>query len=130
MIMSMVTDGPLYERIGGQPGIDRIVDDFYRRVTSDPVLQPYFEHSSMDHLAAMQKEFFAVALGGAVTFSGAGLADAHRQLHISGAAFSKFAEHLVDCLTDLGYDEELVHSAVDRISLYADDVLGGQGEGG
>lgn len=120
----------LYEQIGGPEQIEDVIERFYDRVLHDPRIGPFFAHVPMDRLRNMQVEFFAVALDGPNRYSGRDLTDAHSQVPISRDDFSRFVSHLLDTLEDLGYDAEVVDGVVNRISLYADDVLGGFGEEG
>ncbi len=73
----------LYDRVGGEETITRLVDAFYERVLADEELAPFFSGTSMDKQRRMQREFFAVALGGPIKYSGRPLGDAHRGLGIT-----------------------------------------------
>ena len=79
----MTEESSIYDRIGGEEGIARLVDCFYERVTSDPELKAYFEHAPMDKLRKMQREFFATATGGPIIYSGRPLRQVHHPLAIS-----------------------------------------------
>ena len=48
----------LYEQIGGEPTIEKLVSTFYRNVLADPLLSPFFEETSIERLMKMQKAFF------------------------------------------------------------------------
>ena len=67
---------PLYERIGGEEAIARIVDRFYDRVVADPQLGPFFRATSMDKLRRKQREFFAAVLDGPQSYTGLALTQA------------------------------------------------------
>src|SRR5260370_42611938 len=61
----MTVDASLYDRLGGAPAIDAAAELFYRKVLSDPVLEPYFADIDMDRQVAKQAAFLTLALGGA-----------------------------------------------------------------
>jgi hemoglobin len=58
----------IYEHAGGDAGLRRIVEIFYRSIFDDPVLQPVFGHpvaTHVDHLTA----FLAEEFGGPTRYS-------------------------------------------------------------
>ena len=58
----------LFERIGGQPAIDRLVDLLYEGIAADDQLRPLFPRDLADS-RSMQKLFFAEWLGGPRRYS-------------------------------------------------------------
>jgi hemoglobin len=82
----------LFERIGGQPTIDRLVDLLYEGIGDDDQLRPLFPRD----VAAgqrMQKLFFAEWLGGLPRYSEqahAGLRHSHDGLPITPALASRW----------------------------------------
>lgn len=115
-------DKSLYERIGGEKKLERLLDRFYDRVTSDPEIGHYFTHVSMDKLKLMQHEFFTMATGGPVTYSGRPLSHVHRHLAIKRREFQRFTEHLITTLEEEGISEKDVYEIIAKVNLYADDI--------
>ena len=114
----------LYDRLGGDPGIESLVVAFYVRVLADPELAPFFRNTSIDKLHAMQHEFFAMALGGPVSYSGRPLAHVHHGRGITTKHFGRFVECLVQTLEDQGVSEAESAEVIDRINSYANEVTG------
>lgn len=115
-------DKPLYERIGGEPAIERLIDHFYHRVTHDGEIGHYFTHVPIGKLKLMQREFFAMATDGPVTYSGRPLSHVHHPLAISRREFQRFTEHLIATLEEVGIDEQDRYEIVAKINLYADEI--------
>ena len=67
----------LYERLGGEATIALLTDRFYTKVVADPELAPFFRHTALDTLRAMQREFLSAALDGPQDYSGLSLSHAH-----------------------------------------------------
>ena len=120
----------LYERVGGKEAIAELVDDFYNRVLSDPGLAPFFDMARMDHLRAMQREFFSIALDGPVTYTGGPLRHVHQGRGIRREHFGLFAQHMLDTLVAYGVPDEEVTEIIARINTYADEIVGGHGTDG
>jgi truncated hemoglobin YjbI len=88
-------DTGLFERIGGQPAIDRLVDLLYAGIEGDEQLRPLFPRDLADG-RSMQKLFFAEWLGGPGRYSEqahAGLRHRHDGLPITPALASRWLEH-------------------------------------
>ncbi len=113
----------LFERIGGTPGANRVIGQFYRRVFADPTLRPYFEGVELDKLQRMQSEFFAAALGGPNTYSGRAMQHAHQGLHIKPQQFQAFVGHLFETLKEHDLTEDERYAIIARINTYADDIF-------
>lgn len=114
----------LYERLGGSAGIEELVIAFYVRVLADPELAPFFRDTSLDKLHAMQREFFTMALGGPVSYSGRPLAHVHHGRGITSKHFARFVECLMQTLEDRGVSEAEASEVIDRINSYANEVTG------
>jgi truncated hemoglobin YjbI len=85
----------LFERTGGQPTIDRLVDLLYAGIEGDDQLRPLFPRDLADG-RSMQKLFFAEWLGGPRRYSErayAGLSQRHDGLPITPALASRWLGH-------------------------------------
>lgn len=114
----------LYDQIGGAETIDKLIVAFYQRVLADPLLAPFFEHASVDKLQTMQKAFFSIALGGPTPDSQIDLVKSHQGRGIKVKHLSRFTEHLMQTLSEIGVEEEAARRVYDRIATYANDILG------
>ena len=112
----------LYERVGGEAGVIRLIDIFYQRVLADPELSPFFAHIPMEKLRRMQVEFFTSALGGPLQYSGRPLAHVHQGHGITKAHLRRFTEHLLATLQSLNLSRQDVQSIYTRIALEAAEV--------
>lgn len=112
----------IYERIGGQPTIDSLVDSFYEKVLADPELSYYFKNAPMDKLRNMQREFFSSATGGPIVYSGRPLGQVHAHMAISKREFQRFTEHLLQTLKEVGVEEKDAYEIISHVNLYADEI--------
>jgi hemoglobin len=118
-----MTTETLYDRLGGEAGIDAVVDEFYDRVLTDDRLGPYFEGVDTDTLHDHQAKFISHVAGGPVEYDGRDMAAAHARLTVTDEDFDRVAEHLEASLRafDVSADdrEELLEAVA---SLRADIV--------
>ena len=119
-----MSESSLYDRIGGQSTIDTLIPAFYARVLADPDLAPFFKDTTMHSLHHMQQQFFAMALGGPVTYAGRSLAEAHHGRGINAHHFGRFVGHLVETLKDIGLSETDTDDVIARIDTYANEITG------
>ncbi len=120
----------IYEQIGGEETIDKLIGTFYQHVLADPLLSPFFENSSIEKLQRMQKAFFSIALGGPDPDIKISIYESHRGRGIKREHLTRFTEHLMNTLREIGVDENKATKVYQRISIYADDVLGDAAEDG
>lgn len=119
----MKEEGTIYDRIGGEEGIAKLIEAFYERVLKDPVLSPHFEKVPMEKLIRMQREFFAMATGGPAEYTGRPLAHVHQHMHISNAAFQRFTEHLLATLNDTtDLSSQDVMDLISRVNVEIDEI--------
>ena len=105
----------LFERIGGQPTIDRLVDLLYDGIGDDDQLRPLFGRSLAGG-RSMQKLFFAEWLGGPRRYSErahAGLRHTHNGLPITPALAFRWLGHFRRAL------EATVAASSDREAIFA-----------
>ena len=115
----------LYDRVGGKEAIASLVDQFYDRVLDDPELEPFFRFTPMEKLRSMQLEFFAAALDGPVQYSGQPLDYIHQGRGITTKHLTRFMGHLLMTIREVHPNEQEVDEMIQRISMYANEVLDG-----
>ncbi len=113
----------LYDRIGGEAGVEKLLVSFYSLVLADAELKPFFAKSSMEKLLRMQRELFGAALGGPHTYSGADLAKVHAGRGITPRHFHLFRQHLLTTLQESGVDADDIREVVREITKYQKDVV-------
>ncbi|WP_395716790.1 group 1 truncated hemoglobin [Prosthecobacter sp.] len=114
----------LYERLGGEEMIAALIPAFYARVLADPELGPFFKHASIDKLHAMQREFFVMATGGPIEYTGRPLAHVHHGRGITRHHFARFTGHLVETLLDMEVTQAEADEVIDRINASTNDIVG------
>lgn len=126
--MTDETEVTPYDRIGGREAIAQLIADFYRRVLADPELAPFFAETTIDTLAHMQGEFFAMALGGPVEYTGRPLSEVHAGKGIRTKHLQRFMDHLTATLQDYDLSRDEKYDIATRLDKYADEVTGGASE--
>jgi hemoglobin len=123
--MSTAVGRSIYDAVGGEPALAAVVDDFYERVLVDPELAAFFAGANMNKLKGRQVEFFAAALGGPHTYTGAPMRQVHRGRGIRQEHFDLVAGHLAAALGAAGVPEEIISQILGLIAPLAGDIASG-----
>lgn len=116
----------LYERLGGQEGLDAAVDIFYRKVLMDDRISQFFEDTDMDEQAAKQKAFLTMVTGGPNNYTGKSMREGHTALVARGLNDSHVdavVELLSETLREVGASEEDIATVVTVCEGARNDVL-------
>jgi len=95
---AMMTQKPLYDRLGGRPAIQAVVDDFIGNVAADHRINARFATADIPRLKRLLVEQICEASGGPCKYTGATMLDSHRGMKITDAEFSALVEDLVKSL--------------------------------
>lgn len=96
------TPRPLYDRLGGEKGITKVVDDFVANVSADPNYKDkHKKHFKEGDVAALKKKLIdqiGQATGGPQKYTGKGMKEAHAGLGITDADFNTLVADLTKAL--------------------------------
>lgn len=120
----MTQSQTIYARIGGREAVESVVSDFYERVFSDSLLEPYFEGVDREALYAHQVQFISAVAGGPVSYDGADMQAAHEGMGITEEAFGRVATYLAEALRENGVSEDDVDAILDEVGALEPDVVG------
>jgi hemoglobin len=92
----------LFADMGGQAGIDRIVDASVDNYLADPRISAIFDESNIDRLRAEFKVQFCQVAGGGCAYKGHDMTAAHKGLHLTNANFNAVVEDLQLAMDKVG----------------------------
>jgi hemoglobin len=81
------SQAPLYDRLGGAPGVAAIADTLIDRVSTDPKLGRSFKDSKLERIKKLLAEQICDLSGGPCRYSGDSMKEVHTGHHISEAEF-------------------------------------------
>ena len=100
--MPVQAEDTLFADLGGQPGIDRIVEASVDNYLADPRIGAIFDESNIERVRAQLKDHFCMVAGGPCRYAGHGMNDAHRGLHLKNADFNALVEDLQLAMDSVG----------------------------
>jgi len=100
---SPTATGPtLYQRLGGRPAIDAVVDTFVTNVGRDPRVNVRFLLTDLDALKLHLSEQICEGSGGPCKYHGRPMKALHAPMKVRGAEFDAMAEDLAAALKTHG----------------------------
>ncbi len=119
-----MSEQTLYEILGGEEAIAKVVDYFYSElVLKDPTVNHFFENTDMEKQRKHQTKFISFALGGPNQYSGASMTKAHEGMNIKPEHFNAIAQHLHDALAHFGVQKSDIDQALAKVATLKDDIL-------
>jgi hemoglobin len=103
-------DPSAYERLGGEPALRVIVEDFVRRITSDVMIGFFFAKIDRARLTEMELSLAREQLGGPGRYEGRPLRQAHGPHRIMGGHFARRREILRQTLVAHGAPDDVIAS--------------------
>jgi hemoglobin len=98
----------LWDRLGGEKNVARVIDDLFATAGSDPTVN-FFRQANyrptaeeVATLKAKVRDFISSATGGPYKYTGKDMKSAHQRLRITDAEFTAFADHLKKALEKNG----------------------------
>lgn len=116
----------LYERVGGQPFFDQLVESFYDGVTRDPVLRPLYPEdlaAPKRHLALFLGQYW----GGPATYSDERGHPRLRMRHvpfvIGLAERNAWLDHMVDAVRSSGVAAEIQTELIEYFEMASRSLI-------
>jgi len=95
---AMTEKKSLYDRLGGKPAIQAVVDDFVGNVAGDSRINKRFAGADIPKLKTRLADQICEATGGPCKYTGQTMKVAHSGMKISDAEFNALVEDLVKSL--------------------------------
>jgi hemoglobin len=88
----------LYERLGGKPAIEAVVNEFVTRTTTDPRIKERFFNVDADNLKKLLVQFVCKATGGPCEYEGRDMETTHAGMELVDDEFNALVEDLSGAL--------------------------------
>jgi len=114
----------LYTRIGGEPALEKILEDFYHRMSEDILIGFFFNGKDTKLIAQKQKEFLMKAMGASASYIGKAPAQAHDELPpILSGHFDRRLRLLEATLQDHGISAEDIRTWIQFESAFREGIV-------
>jgi hemoglobin len=115
----------LFEELGGEPVLRRIVDRFVDRLFEDPMIGFFFGRADRQRIKDKEYEFAAAHLGAPVEYTGRALGAAHAAHRIFDGQFMRRLQILRETLVEAAVPEHVREHWIAHTLALKDSVVRG-----
>ncbi len=113
----------LFDDLGGQPGIDRIVDVSVDNYLRDDRIKAIFEESNMERVREQLKVQFCQISDGPCTYTGHNMTETHKGLHLTTAHFNALVEDLQAAMETCNIPFTVQNRLLSRLAVMMHQVV-------
>lgn len=114
----------LYERLGGQPAIAAVIDDFIANVAADPAINKRFASADIPKLKKLLVEQVCEASGGPCKYSGRSMTESHKGMDIKVAEFNAMGGDMIKTLDKFKVPEREKNEVMALLGSMSKDIVG------
>jgi hemoglobin len=116
-------DDRLYQQLGGQPGLTKLMDDFMARLLADKRMNPFFKDVDQAHVKAQLVAQFCEVSGGPCRLKGPDMQKAHAGMDITKGDFNALVELLQDSMSAQGIAFSTQNKLLARLAPMHRDII-------
>jgi hemoglobin len=113
----------LYERLGGEEGLRKIVNDILDRNLNNPDIAHHFQKVDMNRLKQLVFEFFSMGIGGPHQYTGRDMRTAHMNLNVTEKDFLRGNDDVLLALQENGVGEAEQNEVIAILNSMKNDVV-------
>jgi hemoglobin len=113
----------LYQQLGAQAGITRIVNSFVQELQNDPETAEFFKKTKMPRFKEKLAEQLCQVSGGPCTYTGDTMQQSHEHLLIQPRHFNKTVEHLMRAMDNAGITTPVQNQLLARLAPLHRDIV-------
>lgn len=106
----------LYDKLGGEKYIEKIVDAFYQYILADDSINHFFAGTDMEKQRRHQTAFISYALGGSKPYTGRSMEKAHTGLNIQPEHTDAVLKHLSNAMALHGVTPQEINEIIAKVS--------------
>lgn len=114
----------VYERLGYQSGVERVVDNFLANVAADERVNGRFADTDMAKLRGNLIDQVCEATDGPCSYTGKSMREAHAGMGITEAEFAIIAGHFAAAMDQAGVNASDHATVMDMLSAMQGDIVG------
>lgn len=116
----------IYQRLGGEPAMQELAENFYRKMLSDTRVSGFFDDIDMDAQIAKQKAFLTLVAGGPNNYTGRDMRTTHKHLlerGLNDQHVDIVVQYLGETLAEMGASQDDVSAVKAAAEGARKDVL-------
>ena len=118
------TKKSLYERLGGEAGVRKIVNDVLEKNASNPLISYHFKNVDMDKLKQLVFEFFSMGTGGPHKYTGRDMRTSHTGMNINEDEWASATDDTIWALDTNGIGQEEKKEVIAILESLKGEIVG------
>jgi hemoglobin len=119
-----ITQKPtLYERLGEESGVRKIVNDILDKNSNNPLIAHYFESIDMNKLKQLVFEFFSMGTGGPHQYTGRDMRSAHTGMNINQEEWASATDDTLWALDTNGIGQTEKNEVIAILESLKGDII-------
>lgn len=114
----------LYERLGGETGVRKIVNDVLDKNSNNPLIGYHFRNIDMDKLKQLVFEFFSMGTGGPHQYTGRDMRSSHTGMNINEEEWISATNDTILALDMNGIGQEEKNEVIAILESLKGDIVG------
>ena len=115
---------PLYEQLGGEAGLDALVDRFLRELALDPDAAPHFRGADVRRFRAQLTLHLCQTFDGPCRYEGEPMPEVHRGMAITQREFNAVVEDLWRAMESLRIPTPVQNRVLARLAPMREQIVG------
>lgn len=112
-----------YHQLGGEKGIENIVDNFINEISFDPDIVTFFDGTDIERLREKLVEQFCAESGGPCEYTGDSMQDVHTGMNITKAQFNRTVELLQVAMDKAGTPQIAQNRLIRSLAPMRSDII-------
>lgn len=113
----------LYDRLGGKPAIEAVVNQFIQNVAADDRINAFFANVDASDLSAKLTDQICQASGGPCTYTGRDMKTAHQGMGVKDEHFNALVEDLIAALDQFNVPEREKNELLGALGPMKGDIV-------
>src|SRR5262249_3779826 len=114
---------PLFDRLGGKPAVEAVVDEFLKRVAADKRINGRFFNTDIARLRGLLVDFVCSATGGPCQYTGRDMRSAHAGFQLVEEEFNALVEDLGGALDKFNVPKKEKDELLGALGPLAKDIV-------
>ena len=116
-------DASLYQQLGEQQGLERLVDAFINQIGHDQQVIHYFKDTNISHFRTGFIQHLCSVVGGPCEYTGDNMVDIHTGMHINERDFNHVVDLLINAMTEVGLPTTAQNKVLYRLAPFRSDII-------
>ena len=114
----------LYERLGGETGVRKIVRDVLNKNSTNPLIAHHFRNTHMNKLNQLVFEFFSMGTGGPHKYTGRDMRTSHTGMKINEQEWATATDDTIAALDKNGIGQQEKNEVIAILESLKGDIVG------